>query len=294
MPALHPRNVRLEDRDVSLLLDLVESRVLSLDHIRSLFFPDASEFAAKRVRRLKAAGLLVERSRRIGEPSILHLTWKGYTALRKGNHVDDDSHLSPKAFTRRMGVSDQTLAHELMIGDVRTSFITALRASTRFEKFEFEVWQRRYEFVVNRGHGAKPVKPDGRIQLFEKGEGDDPFNFFVEVDTGSEKLERILVEKCLNYREYFRSGGFAVFRGGKREQFKDFPFQVLVVVMSEKRRNNLAELLLRTTPPFSQMILITTLKQCVHDPLGDIWLTAGAYKSEASNRDKSILCSLCG
>jgi hypothetical protein len=287
VPALHPRNVELQDRDVSLLLDLVESRVLTLDQVRVMFFPDAKDFATKRVRRLKAAGLLVERPRRIGEPSILHLTWKGYIALRKGNHVDEDSQLSPKAFTRRMGVSDQTLAHELMIGDVRTAFITALRASTGFEKLEFDVWPRRYEFVVNRGHGNKPVKPDARIQLFEKGESDDPFNFFVEVDTGSENLERILVEKCLNYREYFRSGGFAVFRGGKREQFKDFPFQVLIVVKSEKRRNNLAEVLLQTTPPFSAMILITTLGECVSNPLGDIWMTPAAHKETGKP------CSLC-
>jgi hypothetical protein len=294
MPALHPRNVHLQERDVSLLLDLVESRVLSLDQICTLFFADKNEMGKKRVQRLKIAGLLVERPRRIGEPSILHLTWKGYLALRNENHIGEDSYHSPKTFKQRMAVSDFTLAHELMIGDVRTSFITALRDSRRFENFEFDVWPRRYDFTVNRGHGRKPVKPDGHIRFLERGDDErDPYNFFVEVDTGSEKLDRV-VEKCLNYREYFKSGGFAVFCGGKREHFKKFPFQVLVVVPSEKRRKNLAELLLQTTPPFSTMILITTLKQCTHDPLGDIWMSPGVYKETSASGGLSIeLSSLC-
>jgi hypothetical protein len=287
MPAIDPRNVTLQDRDVSLLLDLIESRVLSLDHVRTLFFPDKDEMAKKRVQRLKVAGFLTERPRRIGEPSILHLTWKGYTALRKQNHVSEDSHLSPKTFTRRMAVSNLTLAHELMIGDVRTSFIVAMRESKRFERFKFDVWPRRYDFSVNRGDGNMPVKPDGHIQFVERGDDEkEPYNFFLEADTGSEKLDRV-VEKCLNYREYFRSGGFAVFSGGKREQYKTFPFQVLVIVPSEKRRNNLAELLLQASPPFSTMILVTTLAECVPDPLGEIWLTPGAYK------ESEKLCALC-
>jgi hypothetical protein len=294
MPALHPRNVKLQERDVSLLCDLLESRVLTLDHIRTMFFSGTDDMARKRVHRLKAAGLLMERPRRIGEPSILHLTWKGYTALRKENHVEEDSYHTPKAFTRRMTVSDQTLAHELMIADVRASFVVAMRESKRFERFAFDVWPRRYDFKVNRGHGHKPVKPDGHIQFLER--GDDPaapYNFFLEADTGSENLERV-VEKCLNYREYFRSGGFAVFCGGKREHFKDFPFQVLVICTNEKRRNNLAERLLLVQPPFSTMILITTLKACVGDPLADIWMTPGAYKKSLASGVSAIeFCSVC-
>ena len=284
----------MQDRDVSLLLDLVESRVLTLDQVRTLFFPDKDEMAKKRVQRLKVAGLLVERPRRIGTPSILHLTWKGYVALRKNNHVGEDSHLSPKTFTRRMAVSDLTLAHELMIGDVRTAFIVAMRESKRFEQFEFDVWPRRYDFTVNRGQGRVPVKPDGHIRFLERGDEEQaPYNFFLEVDTGSENLERV-VEKCLNYREYFRSGGFAVFCGGHREQFKKFPFQVLVVVPSEKRRNNLAELLLQATPPFSTMVLITTQAQCVRDPLGDIWMTPAAYKEAMATTTEAVrLVSMC-
>ena len=75
---------------MSLLLDLIESRVFTLDAIVHVFFADKNEMAKKRVQRLKSAGYLSERPRRIGEPSILHLTWKGYTALRDGGHVGED------------------------------------------------------------------------------------------------------------------------------------------------------------------------------------------------------------
>jgi hypothetical protein len=145
--------------------------------------------AKKRVQRLKSAGFLTERPRRIGEPSILHLTWKGYAALRADGHVGEDSYLSPKTFKRRMAVSGTTLTHELMIGDVRTAFTVAMRGSKRFELTDFDVWPRRYDFAVNRGHGKVPVKPDGHVRFAEKGKDEDvEYDFFLEVDTGSETL----------------------------------------------------------------------------------------------------------
>jgi hypothetical protein len=279
MPARAPQNVRLEARDVSLLRDLLESRVLTLDHVRTLHFPGVDEMAKKRVHRLKAAGIISERPRRIGEPSILHLTWKGYGLLRAGGHVGDDSHLSPKTFSRRMAVSNTTLAHELMIGDVRAAFVLALRDNKGFSLLSFDVWPRRYDFTLTNGHRRVPVKPDGHVQISEKHNGEEfQHDYFLEADTGSENLGRV-VEKCLNYREYYRSGGYALFCGGKREEAKAYPYQVLIVCKSDERRNNLAEQLLQAERPFSTMILLTTHTVCVRDPLGDIWMTPAAYKA---------------
>lgn len=287
-------NLTLQDRDVSLLVDLLESRVLSLDHVRALHFSGKDEMAKKRVQRLKSVGYLAERPRRIGEPSILLLTWKGYTALRTGGHVGEDSDLSPKTFARRMGVSAQRLAHELMVADVRTAFTVAMRGSERFDDLAFDVWPRRYEFSVNVGHGHVPMKPDGHVRFTESlDDGESEYHFFFEADTGSEKLD-LVVEKCLNYREHYRTGGYAVFCGEKREDYKANPFRVLVVCQSEKRRNNLAEKLLETQPPFSTMILITTLAECVHGPLGEIWLTAAACKEAMADGAKmSQFASIC-
>jgi len=288
MPATDLRNVELRERDVSLLADLLESRVMTLDHVRSLHFPGKDEMAKKRVQRLKAAGFIAGRPRRIGEPLILHLTWKGYASLKEAGHVGDDLHLTPKAFKRRMAVSGMTLTHELMIGDVRTAFTTAMRENKRFELLDFDVWPRRYDFSVHRGHASVPMKPDGHVRFMEKGKDEDTeYDFFLEVDTGSETLERV-VEKCLNYREHFRSGGYAESRGGKRDEQKAYPFRVLVIVRSAERRNNLAERLLQTQPPFSTMILVTTQAECVRDPLGDIWMTAAAWRETRDFHLRSI------
>ena len=75
--------------------------------------------------------------------------------------------MTPKQFKRRMAVSGTTLTHELMIGAVRTSFTLAMREHKRFELVDFDVWPRRYDFKVNRGHGNVPVKPDGHVRFME-------------------------------------------------------------------------------------------------------------------------------
>jgi hypothetical protein len=250
--------------------------------------------AKKRVRRLKAAGYLSERPRRIGEPSMLHLTWKGYSALRTGGHVGEDSALSPQTFTRRMGVSAHMLAHELMIGDVKAVFTVAIGDSARFSDLNFDVWPRRYEFTVNRDNRRVPVKPDGHIRFVEKRNDEEfEYHYFFEADTGSETLDRV-VEKCVNYRNYYRRGGYAVFCGGTEDEYKSHPFRVLVVCQSEKRRTNIAERLLQVDPPFSTMILLTTLAECASDPLGGIWMTAKTYgEVVADGVDTRRLVSMC-
>jgi Replication-relaxation len=208
-------------------------------------------------------------------------------ALREGRHVGEDSELSPKTFTRRMKVSKQTLAHELMVADVRTAFTFALRERERFELLSFDVWPRRFEFMVNNGQRREPMKPDGHVRFVERQNDEEiESHYFFEADTGSENLA-LVVQKCLDYREYYRTGGYALFCGGKREEIKSHPFQVLIVCDSEKRRDNLAKKLLETRPPFSAMILITTLAECARDPLGDIWMTALVHKEDGK------LCSLC-
>ena len=80
-----------------------------------------------------------------------------------------------------------------------------------------------------------------------------------------------------------------MFCGGTEDEYKSHPFRVLVVCQSEKRRNNLAARLLQEDPPFSTMILLTTLAECGGDPLGDIWMTAGSLKQGYSARYERII-----
>jgi protein involved in plasmid replication-relaxation len=118
-------------------------------------------------------------------------------------------------------------------------------------------------------------------------------HFFLELDKGTETIER-LAEKCVNYREYDRSGGYAEFCGLTKEDRKSRPFRVLVVCKGEQRRNNLADRLLQFHPPFSTMILIATLSDCLRDPLGEIWMTPAAYKELNQGTGTSFrLISIC-
>ena len=67
--------IELQDRDVALLRGLFEARVMTLGHIATFHFDGRMEAATKRVQKLKRAGILHERPRRVYEPSIVCLTW---------------------------------------------------------------------------------------------------------------------------------------------------------------------------------------------------------------------------
>jgi len=293
---------KLQSRDFALLCGLFESRILTLSHIAGMYFDGKGEMAKKRVQKLKALGVIRERPRqRISDPSILHLTWKGYGAIREAGHVDDDSRLTSKLFSRRMKVSPLTLAHEIAISDVMMAWAAALRNHDRFELLEFSVWPRRHAFTVDREYRRVPVQPDGYIRMGDKDPRDaSELHFFFELDRGTESIER-LAEKCVSYREYERSGGYAEFCGLTREERKSRPFRVLVVCKSEQRRNNLAERLLQFHPPFSTMVLIATMEECVRHPIGEIWMTPAAFNGAVEVDDcadngkannKPAMCSI--
>ncbi|HMP08280.1 MAG TPA: replication-relaxation family protein [Lacipirellulaceae bacterium] len=254
----------LQARDVALLRELLESRVLSLEQIRRLFFAGKDEMAKKRVQRLKAAALLVERPRRVGEASLLQLSWSGFVALRDRGEADDHHfEHSPKSFARRMRVSPLTLAHELAVAHVRTAFTLALRGHERYSLERFDVVPRRFEFTVLH-------------------DGDDVFahDFFLEVDRGTETLARV-VGKCVHYREYYRSGGYAKHCGGNENEAKAYPFRVLVVCGSSQRRDNLLVSLRAVNPPIVSMVLIATREIGAGDLLFGSWINGSGAQDSA-------------
>jgi hypothetical protein len=284
MPEEQLSGIKLQPRDFALLRGLFESRLMTLAHITHLYFAGQKETAKKRVQKLKASGVIRERPRRVSDPSILHLTWKGYLSLRDTGYVDDDSRLTPKQFSRRMRVSTLTLSHEIAIGDVQCACTLAMRVLTDFQLLEFNVWPRRFAFTVDREFGRICVQPDGYLRILENGaERQSELHFFLEVDRGTETIER-LADKCVNYRQYQRSGRYAEFCGHSRDNANARSFQVLVICKSEQRRDNLAERLLQLQPPFSTMVLITTLSEYDRDSLGKIWMTPSAFRRRVAIR----------
>jgi hypothetical protein len=273
--------IEIQPRDFELLRGLFESRVMTLAHAGALYFPGTTDMAKKRIQKLKAAGFIRERPRRVSDPSVLFLTRKAFELLQKKGKLADYPRIGLTDLERRADVSKLTMDHELQVIDVKAAMVSAIRSMPAYTVAEFSTWPRLYEFPACRPDGQTvTMRPDGYVRIHEKlaDGGVSEHAFFLEVDTGTEVLDRV-VEKCLNYRDYQRSGGFAVFCGGSRMEAKAYPFQVLIVCQSEKRRNNLAQQLLRTDPPFATMILITTSAGCTNDPCGNIWLTPAAYRS---------------
>src|SRR5450759_2425248 len=159
-------SLALQRRDFAILCGLFESRVMTGAHIAALYFDGKKEATKKRLQKVKAAGLIGERKRRVNEKSVLFLTRKGHAILETQQLLSAVPKLSPVLFEKRATVSDLTLRHELEVMDVKAAFHSALKQSEAFDIAEFSTWPRLHEFRASRpGYAGAEVlvKPDGFI-----------------------------------------------------------------------------------------------------------------------------------
>lgn len=282
MGGIGTASVKLQERDFEILGGLLHCRVMSLRHITDLYFSGKSESAKKRIQKLKAAGYVRERPRRIGDSSVLHLTKKAFAVLRENGHLQHVPNLTDKALHKRGEVSDLTLRHELQVLDVKAAIFRSISENTALSLTEFSTWPLLYQFTARlkgEGWGRKEiaVKPDGFIRIREQ-EGDGAFEhlFYLEVDRSTETHE-ILAQKAAGYLDHYQSGGMAVRFGAKAEEFRDFPFRLLMVFRNDERRNNAAERLLQNNPPIMTQVWLTTLAEVLAAPLGRIWVRPKDY-----------------
>ena len=284
MSAPKPRgdSIDLQARDIALLRGLFECRVMTKDHATGLYFEGKGEAAKKRLQKLKAAKLIADRPRKAFEPSILFLTRDGLDLLQKRGVLNDYPAFDLPALDRRARVSDLTIRHELEVMDVRTAFHAAIKSVANFTIAEFSTWPLLNEFMAYRPgqDGMKVlVKPDGFIRIHETEANGGKFErtFFLEVDRSSEVQDR-LVAKVACYFEHYKSGSFAVRNGAPRDDYKQFPFRVLIVFKSAERRNNTAERLLQANLPIFKQVCLATLEDVIRDPLGAIWINPADYR----------------
>ena len=282
MPTLKSDSVRLQDRDLTLLRGLFECRVMTIGHAAVLHFEGKGEAAKKRLQKLKAAGLIGERPRRIFDLSTLFLARKGLELLQKHGILAEYPSFDLPVLERRARVSDRTVQHELEVMDIKSAFHTAIRKSPIFTVDRFSTWPKLHEFKAYRldsGGMQIDVKPDGFIRIHEKETGTKGFfyEYFLEVDRSTEQLD-ILVNRAGAYLNYYRSGGYAVRNGVPHTAFKDFPFRVLIVLKTADRRNNLAEMLSQNIPPILTQTWLTTREEVVSDPLGAVWILPKDYR----------------
>jgi hypothetical protein len=249
-------------------------------HAAVLYFDGRPEAAKKRIQKLKSAGLISERPRRVYQPAILFLTTRAFRLLGKEAHLAEYPKLKFGSLEGRAQVSERTLKHELEVMDVKAAMVAAVNAQAGFKVKEFSTWPLLHEFKAPPKSRMAPikVKPDGYIRIREENaEGMFEHNFFLEVDRSSE-AQGELAAKGGCYANYYRSGGFAERNGGGRDDFKEYPFRALMVFRNAERRNNAAQALLLNDPPILTMVWLTTFEEVTRDPLGTIWLRPIDYR----------------
>lgn len=272
--------IRLAPRDIAILTDLLESRVMTSAQISRLHFEGRAEMSKKRLQALKKAGLISERRRNILEPSVRFLSKKGFHLLQELGVLEKYPPLSVPALVRRSQVGKATILHELEVMDVKVAFHDAIRRAERYSLARFSTWPVLYQFEV-QPYGMNReilVKPDAFIRIEAKSGQVSKHAFFLEVDRSTE-VQDILISRALGYHAFYRSGGFALRNGGSPSAFKDFPFRVLFVLKTRERRNNTAERLLHCTPPILNLVWLTTLEEVTSDPLGRIWIRPIDYQA---------------
>lgn len=248
-------------------------------HVATLFFDGRLEAARKRLQKLKAAGVISERPRRVVDSAVVFLTKAGLAILAENGILTEYPSFSLNALERRAQASDLTLRHELSVLDVKAAFHLAIKKATNLKLAEFNTWPLLNQFTAYRNNGAEIlVKPDGFIRIQETdADGTFEHTFFLEVDLSTEETETLALRTAC-YLDFYRSGGFALKNGAARADYKDFPFRVLIVCKTRERRNNLAERLLNNRPPIFTLVWLSVIDDVSADSLGAVWITPAGYR----------------
>lgn len=274
--------IHISPRDVAILHDMLLSRVMTLRQIAAIHFDDKPEAAKKRLQKLKTAGFVNEERPRRYEAASLAISWAGYEILKEADSSLSIPSLTPATLSRRTHPSPLTRQHELAVMEVRAALAAATRRTKDLEITAFEIWPKLNEFVVK----GRVLKPDGFIQVQEKSASGELFesNFFLEVDRGTE-TQAHLAEKAVAYREFYASGGFARRLGGRTEEFRDYPFRVLMVFQTAERRNNAARELLQQNPPLRTLTWLSTFQEAASTPLRKIWITPASFEEAGGDTE---------
>lgn len=276
------KRIEIQPRDRAILRDLLDGRVMTIKQAASLHFGGSFEAAKKRLQKLHGAGLVVMRARKVQDPAIYSLSRDGYLSLKEDGMLDPLFEVGWGVMRKRLQVSEMTLRHELAVMDVKAALAPAIR-TVGLRLKEFSVCPTRHAFYTARaliragglaGFRSGLVMPDGFIEVVDASGREH--SYFLEVDRGSETLERV-ARKVLKYAQHYRNGGFAAKRGFGRKDFKSHPFRLLVVVPSAERRNNVAEKLIKSKTTARSLAWLATMKELLANPLGVNWLRPVDY-----------------
>lgn len=273
--------IHIQERDTLLLIELLEARYMSYSHAAAFIFEGKLAAAKKRIQKLVGARL-VTRTRKDGNRLVvISLSRAGLNLLHRDGILRRYPLSSLAGYEKRLSISDGTREHELAVLDVKAAFALSIRGMESLRLLQFTTWPllNQFEILTGRFGSKRLIKPDAfiriRKQIAEGGMLDTQFYFELDRSTRSQKR---FVDQLLSYPAFYKSGGFAVRNGVPPEAYARFPFRVLVIVKSLERRNNTLRNLLESTPRVPTQILITTLEEALHDPLGKIWVRPLDYK----------------
>lgn len=246
---------RLSGRDLAVLSQVAELRLMSGAQIQAVHFPlldhataEASGRAARRVlKRLARNQLLTPLQRRVGGMRGGSAGFV-YGLAPLGQRV-----LELDGPRRRFREPSGTfVAHTLALSQLVVDLIarqTAKQIELLRLQAEPRCWRR-----FSGPRGQQVLRPDLFVAL---GVGEYEYRWFIEMDLGTETMPRRLV-KCAQYQHYFRSG---------QEQAEHGIFPRVLWCMPDKA---LAETLRRRIDrarDLSNELFVTTTPERLHDVL---------------------------
>lgn len=211
-------NVILQERDYRLFKELDSCGYLSYSQVAHFLFDGNMEAARKRITKLKNANYI----------SIVKVSQK--LIVQAGGLVHKNTRIKLQREIRRLTkpVNRHCIKHELAIRYLKLALGRLNGSHSQFEIKDIIIEQKLLCFKVD----TKVFRPDAFALISDK--PGEKHSFFFEVDMGNETHWR-LMDKIKMYELFRKSGGFALWRGGKREDHALYAFRIIFVV-TEKRR----------------------------------------------------------
>lgn len=270
IPAKAPK-MKLTERDVWLLLLLLDTRFLKRVQVERVFFSENGRMtettkakANRRLGKLYAHGF-VERIFQpviVGQPPAVYtLGANAYPLLSKILGQERHDLVFKK---RNIKVEWLFLNHALGIAEFRVNLDLALRANPSVDLLFWKRESQELNARVSDPTGRRkylPVTPDSFFGL--KTEQGISY-FFVEVDMGTETLKRFS-EKIIAYKQYWKSRKYTEAYGYRH-------FRVLTIAESERRLVNLIDATAKAGG--KNMFLFTTFAGIEKAILGEVWFSA--------------------
>lgn len=242
----------LTGRELAVLGQIAELRFMTGAQVAAVHFPasdyaeaeSAGRAARRTLQRLTVERLLVRLERRIGGRRAGSASYV-YALGEVGQRLLGSD--GPRR--RQREPSRYFLSHALAV----TQFIVDLTAANRAKDVELLLLQtepRCWRQVPTPG-GSTTLKPDAFVSV---GRDDLAYDWFVEVDLGSEHLPTLL-RKCALYESYYRSG----IEQAKRQVFP----RVLWLMHSEARVEKLARAIAIDKALTAKLFIVTTHEKAI-------------------------------